>query len=251
MGHFVGYDSESKGYRIYWPGKRSVTVERNVVFNENDIQTLDEHAIIPGDTLTEGERDKIIQAPSHNAENSTKTVNTENSEKPDIQTVIKPQSEEQTVLNLQEPQSSNSVPFPPISKPATETKDDEEEPQMYGCGHRVEPKPKGVYKKMHAGIFAGIADHENQPLDDENSLIKSNNDDERTFADLLPDLALIGGPTSDPHSLDKALRGPDAKEWQAALQYEISQLEKLGTWVVEDLPKGYTATPCSEVLKVK
>ena len=27
VGHFVGYDSESKGYRIYWPGKRSVSVE--------------------------------------------------------------------------------------------------------------------------------------------------------------------------------------------------------------------------------
>ena len=27
VGRFVGYDSESKGYRIYWPGKRSVTVE--------------------------------------------------------------------------------------------------------------------------------------------------------------------------------------------------------------------------------
>ena len=27
VGRFVGYNSESKGYRIYWPGKRSVTVE--------------------------------------------------------------------------------------------------------------------------------------------------------------------------------------------------------------------------------
>jgi hypothetical protein len=28
IGRFVGYDSESKGYRIYWPNKRSVSVER-------------------------------------------------------------------------------------------------------------------------------------------------------------------------------------------------------------------------------
>ena len=27
-GHFVGYNSKSKGYRIYWPEKRSITVKR-------------------------------------------------------------------------------------------------------------------------------------------------------------------------------------------------------------------------------
>ena len=38
---------------------------------------------------------------------------------------------------------------------------------------------------------------------------------------------------------------------RTALDYEISQLKKLGTWVVEDLPKGQSAIPCSEVLKIK
>ena len=56
---------------------------------------------------------------------------------------------------------------------------------------------------------------------------------------------------SEPKSLDKALQGPKAKEWQTALEYKINQLEKLGTWVVEDLPKQHTAIPCSEVLKIK
>ena len=32
---------------------------------------------------------------------------------------------------------------------------------------------------------------------------------------------------------------------------EINQLQKFGTWVIEDLPKGQTAIPCSEVLQVK
>ena len=27
VGRFVRYDSESKGFRIYWPSKRSVSVE--------------------------------------------------------------------------------------------------------------------------------------------------------------------------------------------------------------------------------
>ena len=52
---------------------------------------------------------------------------------------------------------------------------------------------------------------------------------------LPPDFALIGNLNSEPRSLDKVLRGLDADEWKKALDYEISQLEKFGTWVVEDL----------------
>ena len=68
---------------------------------------------------------------------------------------------------------------------------------------------------------------------------------------LPPDLVLMGYSHLDPKTLDKALYGPNAKEWQEALQHEICQLEKLGTWVVEDLPQGQMATPCSEVTRVK
>ena len=38
-GRFVGYDSESKGYRIYWPEKRLISIEWNVVFNQDDINS--------------------------------------------------------------------------------------------------------------------------------------------------------------------------------------------------------------------
>ena len=67
-GHFVGYDSKSKGYRIYWPEKRSITVECNVVFNQDDTNVSDQIAIIHGRTQSEGENNKIIQAPLNNNE---------------------------------------------------------------------------------------------------------------------------------------------------------------------------------------
>ena len=59
----MGYDSESKGFRIYWPTKQKISIERNVIFNEDDILTKDEIVAIPGDVLAEGERDKVIQNP--------------------------------------------------------------------------------------------------------------------------------------------------------------------------------------------
>ena len=62
---------------------------------------------------------------------------------------------------------------------------------------------------------------------------------------------LIGALGTEPKSLDDMLSGPNVKEWQTALNYEIGQLQKLGTWVIEDLPKGHMAIPCSMVLKEK
>ena len=102
---------------------------------------------------------------------------------------------------------------------------------------------------MHAGVTAEITHDE--VLDDENSVTNLLDDHEQTFVDLPPDFALIGGLNSEPTSIDEALRGPDARKWQEALDYEINQLEKMGTWVVETLPAGHTAIPCSEVLRIK
>jgi hypothetical protein len=52
-------------------------------------------------------------------------------------------------------------------------------------------------------------------------------------------------------SLKEALETPNAKEWQAAHDYEIAQLKKLKTWKVVKLPKGATAIPSSEVFYKK
>jgi len=46
---FVGYYEERKGYRVYLPKKRIVTVERNVKFAPDEIP-------IPDDTQPEGEK---------------------------------------------------------------------------------------------------------------------------------------------------------------------------------------------------
>ena len=76
-------------------------------------------------------------------------------------------------------------------------------------------------------------------------------DKEDWEAELPPNFTLIGALGTEPKSLNDALSRPHAKEWQTALDCEIGQLEKLGTWVIEDLPKGHNAIPCSAMLKEK
>jgi hypothetical protein len=102
---------------------------------------------------------------------------------------------------------------------------------------------------MHVRLDAGIAQAE--PLDDKDLLIELPDDQEQMFTDLLPDFALIGGLNSEPPSMDEALHGPDAQKWQEVLNYEISQLEKMVKWIVEDLPAGHTAILCTEILRIK
>ena len=84
---------------------------------------------------------------------------------------------------------------------------------------------------------------------DDEEQIKFPEDDDDVASNLPPDFALIGCMGTEPRSFDEALHGPNAKEWQAAFNYEISQLEKLGTWIIKDLPAGHTAIPCNEVLR--
>ena len=89
--------------------------------------------------------------------------------------------------------------------------EEDTEPQTYGRGRRARLAP-GTYKAMNEGLIAAVV-HE---LDQEDEMLP-------------PDLALVGTLNSEPKSIDEALRGPDAEEWRKALEYEINQLEKLGT----------------------
>ena len=91
------------------------------------------------------------------------------------------------------------------------------------------------------------------PLDTNIADLQNNipEDKEDWEAEPPPDFVLIGTLGTEPKSLDDVLNGPHAKGWQTTLDYKISQLEKLGTWVIKDLLKGHNAIPCSTVLKVK
>ena len=92
------------------------------------------------------------------------------------------------------------------------------------------------------------------PLLDTNIANLQNNipeDEEDWEAELPPDSVLIGALGTKLKLLYDVLSRPHAKEWQAALDYKIGELEKLGTWVIEDLPKGHNAILCSTVLKEK
>jgi len=188
----------------------------------------------------EGEKDKVIQYPENHDENTKEVKN---------QTNGKNEPKNGTSVEKEDPKSSNSIPFPSASDPTVEVENEDENLQQYGRGHRPR-KQKGAYRDINEGLTAAIA-HCEVEGEDKKPPLEATDDVDKGFSKSLPDFALVGSIGPDPRTLDEVLRGPDAKHWQEALEYEISQLEKLETWEVIDLPHGHTAIPFSEVLKVK
>jgi hypothetical protein len=85
--------------------------------------------------------------------------------------------------------------------------------------------PLGYYTALHEGEMASIA------LD---SLT------EASVIDLMDEevhIHLALAVTEPELTLQQALNSPDSAEWEEALNYEISQLKRLGTWEIVNLPQ--------------
>ena len=120
-----------------------------------------------------------------------------------------------------------------------------------GCGHRPHHVP-GHYTRLNKGLEARL------------TTVEESNDEDNTSSEgamfaavgnmsvpLLADFALGSSMGTEPKMLDEALCTSYAKESQAAYDYEINQLTKLGTWDLVHLPAGKTLIPHSLVFKEK
>jgi hypothetical protein len=97
----------------------------------------------------------------------------------------------------------------------------------------------GYYAKLQKGEAASIAIE---------SLL------EASELDLLDEVAHIERTlaAAEPEpTLAQALNGPNAVEWQEAINYEIGQLEKLETWEIVNAPRGANVIPCHFILAMK
>ena len=214
-------------------------MKENVVIN--DVTSADNITLDSGNILAEEQRDKIIQSIPKSPENAK-----DFDALPEVESQSKQEEEEAE----DKPQPSNSIPFPPTHAQTAKVVPEitnETQTQAYGRGQHPRKNP-GEYRTMNEGLVTMVANNVELQSKDMSSDCSENEEAEHF---LPPDSAFVSNLCTEPKTLDEALRVSDAKEWQMALDYEIGQLEKLGTWVVEDLPKGQSAIPCNEVLKIK
>src|ERR1700731_2770912 len=119
MGHFIGFDSTSTGYRIYLPDTKQIRIEREVVFNLDE--TTDPIAWT-GEMPSEGRMNKFIRHPTVDSEPSI-----------DPQTIDDQPPDNQLQENdPNEPLDDTAVDSTPAVKPPRS---------------RVPPKP-GFYKTL-------------------------------------------------------------------------------------------------------
>ena len=71
------------------------------------------------------------------------------------------------------------------------------------------------------------------------------------IAAIMQEYALASGTEGEPKSLKEALGGDEASKWRAAVQAELEQIEKLGTWDIVEAPADANIVSSKFVFRLK
>lgn len=203
-GYFVGMDSDSRGYRIYFPEKRRVSVEREVRFN---LDAPDDVIRVPG-SAPEGETKKVARGvedtPEHPNEPDEPNEPPQNTSEPN---------------NTEEKAADAPIPAPNVQPGRPTNIDGLDEPAPNtGRGFRARPEP-GHYKRLNRGLSATVEEVE----DEGEEVAKHAHAVMLETAPLSFGWALATSQTGEPLTMAEALAGPDAEHWQAAWDAEIGR----------------------------
>jgi len=222
-GRFIEYDEEAKGYHVYWAAKWSVSVEQDVYIDKNAV-------LEPGDVVFEGE-----DLPDPNPNNPTG-----------------------------QPSPKKKAPTPPLESIETPTKNPLPESKM-----PVQPLPR-----THHGSLAGLPQYNKATysyrkhwsakdamfiesalvLDDEESLapggvIVELPESSNWFHEAVHDT--MSAITEDQPHIDEAINRPEAIHWKEAIEAELTQIKKLGTWDIVEAPPDANTIDSQFILHCK
>jgi hypothetical protein len=201
--HFVRYGTERKGFCVYWPLKRRISVERNVRFVPNEI-------LVPEGIKSEREQ-MIQQRPQQPPPVQAPIV------KAPIPPAVAP-----IVPAPADPDDSEGED-PPV---APRRLPDSLNPHLPGYGHGQRPRrPPGDYARMDKGDKGDSEESVDILLDESED-------------DSLENFALAVWNEDDLKSIKDALARPEAHEWKRAMETKIKQLEHLNTWELVYPPAG-------------
>ena len=125
-------------------------VKKNVVFNQDDTNTLEDTAIIYDKVMSEGEKEKIIQNLQNNVKDVKKSVNEESEDQETSINRSEPHQRPKSPIDIPLPQSNDEAKSNPEPQD-----DNQSSTQKYRCGQHARPK-RGHYKAINEGLIAAI-----------------------------------------------------------------------------------------------
>jgi len=213
-GRWVGFDEQSKGSRVYWPEKHTVTVERSVVFTSPSV-VVDG---LEGEDLTEPEHSVKLPSPTSQSESPTHDDDPKPVPVPDIPAVVPSR--------------------PQRSRKPTQYIRDVLEGRGSATGYASRPAiPVGI---RVPSVSEGVAEEE----------IEGENGDENA-AELVMVVDVTDAEALEPRSLAEAKRSPDWPEWERAIREELTTLEEAKTWRLEAPPADANIVGSKWVFRVK
>jgi transposase InsO family protein len=223
VGRWVGFDEESHGHRIYWPDRHSVTAERSVKFDiDNVVLTHD----IPLQT-TEVHRPR---APTQSP--------------PPKETGPTNGDEATTVENHPEPEGDVQVPNEEETTLKRTRKPSEYVKRLQRGEGTVEGKRKGG--NLPRGMTQTTVHEDPEPMA---SLCEIDADEQGAVEYALV-AATIEAEGLDP-TFEEARRRPDWSRWEKAIQTELANLKQARTWTVIKRPPGRNVVGSRWVLRIK
>lgn len=212
---FTGISSSTKGYRYYNPMTRQILTSRNVIFSENTPKEEAGEDNIPP-PLFEGENGNIINQTSETTQIS-ETSHTEVTPVTDAQDLTK--IDHTSEMAIQKGKTSK-IPIPLRDKSS-----------------RIMSQSAINYRTLNNPAARGPKEWQHHV-----PVTKETTQDIAMMANILDE---------EPLSLEEAHGRADWPLWKKAMDEEMEQLKKLGTYTKVDLPSDRVPIACKWVYRLK